>query len=246
MHILSFNLRVNVSVDGKHAWPYRRDAAIDFMKEKEFDVIGLQEVTPDMYQDLLCALPHYHFIYQPRDTYGEAAPLLVKKDSFEIIEENTFWLTDTPFVQSKLAGSAFHRTASYAVLKSKNGHMFACFNTHLDYLDGHTIYHQTAYLYEMMNNLAEKYQASLILTGDMNQHPLDQAIKFLSHYLESSYQDITDYGLTYHGFSSKEDGLPIDYIFYSKDLLKTAFKIHHHTSDTYLSDHYPISIKLKK
>jgi len=246
MHILSFNLRVNVSVDGKHAWPYRKDAVIKFLKKEDFDIIGLQEVTPDMYQDLLYALPHYHFIYQPRDTYGEAAPLLVKKDIFEIIEENTFWLTDTPYVQSKLDGSAFHRTASYAILKSRNGHMFAIFNTHLDYLEGHTIYHQTAYLYEMMKSLAEKHQASFILTGDMNQHPSDLAIKFLSSYLESCYQKDSDFGLTYHGFTKNETGLPIDYIFYSKDLVSSMFKIHHHTSDIFLSDHYPISLILKK
>jgi len=244
LKVLSFNLRVNTSIDGIHAWPNRKPHVFSFLNKLDADLIGFQEVTPDMYQELIENLTQYAHFGQPRDSKGEAAPIFIKKDVFRLIDQGTFWLTSTPFIESVLESSAFKRIATYVVLETTSKQRIAFFNTHFDYQNGHTIFNQAEYLYKMMLRMQNRYNAKLILTGDLNQQPSSQTIKFLSSVLETCYQRESDLGLTFHNYSHKTEGLPIDYVFFKGFELK-EFHIIHHTSDIMISDHYPLYAKLK-
>lgn len=238
MKIASINLRVNVEVDGLNSWPYRRDQMIHFIKKESFDIIGCQEAFLDMVEDLKIGLSDmYDMIYLPRDKRGESTPVLYRKGT-KIIESKTYWLTDTPQVESMIEGSHFPRIVTYVKFPD-----FLFFNTHLDYASDEVCLKQAKHLIRIINQVNRKLE-KVIITGDFNSHPNSKTIKFMMTHYQSDYQEHQTDQLTFHGFSQLTKGEPIDYIFYSKDVKTHQFKIHHHESINYLSDHYPISVKI--
>ena len=52
MYIASINLRISVDIDKENNWVYRKKSMINFIKEQNFDVIGCQEASPMMVNDL--------------------------------------------------------------------------------------------------------------------------------------------------------------------------------------------------
>lgn len=238
--LMSFNLRINVLVDGKHAWDYRKPFVHAFLNAESPDLIGFQEVGPSMLHDLKEALPMYDVYGLPRDSRGEGTPIFVKRDRFNQITSGTFWLSDTPLQESKIEGSHFPRIASYVVLEDR-GRRTLFFNTHLDYASDEVALKQAKILYQKMLELKVIYEGSLLLTGDFNVYPDSKTIRYLTSKLNSVYEDPKRIGLTYHGFTHETQGQPIDYIFTTSDIDIGLFKIiHYPLDDQYLSDHYPI------
>jgi endonuclease/exonuclease/phosphatase family metal-dependent hydrolase len=240
--LMSFNIRINVLVDGKHAWDFRKPFVNAFLASKLPDLIGFQEVNASMLSDLKQALPMYESYGLPRDQRGEGTPIFVKSDRFQVVASGTFWLSDTPEYESKMTGSHFPRISTYVVLQSQHQRTLF-FNTHLDYASDDIALAQAKVLYQKMIELQSIYQGSLLLTGDFNVYPESKTIRYLSSKLNCVYDDKKRIGLTFHGFTRETEGKPIDYIFSTKDIAMTSFEIiHYPLSDQYLSDHYPIAI----
>ena len=140
LNVLSFNLRINVAVDGKHAWDYRKDDVFRFLNQNQYDIMGFQEPGPGMYQELKENLKGYDAFGFARSDGGEYTPIFIKKGLFEVVKSETFWLTDTPFIESKIDGSHFPRIATYVLLKLSPDRFLTIFNTHLDYANDNIIY----------------------------------------------------------------------------------------------------------
>ena len=248
-HILSFILRVNVAVDGKNAWDYRKEKVFMFLKSGHFDMIGFQEVTPSMYQELKAHLVEYQFVGIGRDKDQEAIPIFFKKNKYKVLDSNTLWLSNTPHVESRVEGSHFPRIVTYVVLEDENQNRIAYFNTHLDYSSEDVCEMQAIILSKIMEDISFHYKANAVLSGDFNQLPESKAIKYLSTKYQNVFSKKERLGLTFHNFSNQTEGKPIDYFFYSKDLEEVSFQIiHHQTQDFFLSDHYPLiaEFKIKK
>lgn len=240
--LMSFNIRINVAVDGKHAWDYRKPHVFDFLVSESPDLIGFQEVNPQMLLELKQALPLYESYGIARDGRGEGTPIFVKKDRFRVISSGTFWLSNTPDVESMVSGSHFPRIATYVVLEDDH-HRTLFFNTHLDYASDEVAFQQAKVLYQKMIELKVIYDGSLLLTGDFNVYPSSKTIRYLTSKLNSIYENDLNIGLTFHGFTNDTIGQPIDYIFSTSDIEITQFRIiHHKRANQYLSDHYPIAI----
>lgn len=241
--VMSFNVRINVSVDGKHAWDYRKSHIFDFLFQEMPDLIGFQEVSSSMRQELETALPMYQSYGIGRDHRGEGTPIFVKKDRFHVIESGTFWLSETPDVESTLPGSHFPRIATYVLIEDHTHHRTLFFNTHLDYAGDDIAFAQSKILYRKMIELQVKHGGSMVLSGDFNVYPNSRTIRFLTSKLHSVYENQHNIRLTFHGFSNETEGLPIDYLFTTSDIDIKSFRIiHTPLDDQYLSDHYPISI----
>ena len=246
---LSFNLRVNVLNDGMHSWEYRKVHVLTYLRAKQFDVMGFQEATPEMFKQLKHALRDYDSYGIGRDKNGEATPIFVKKGLFEVVETSTFWLSATPNVESKVHGSHFARVATYVVLRTEDQEMIAYFNTHLDYAFDTVSIEQAEYLLEFIRSIEEKYQCAVLLSGDFNQLPASQTIRYVSRNMNSVYTNKKNIQLTHHGFTRQEKGEPIDYFFYNDQVVMEEFNVVHHDKDGYfLSDHYPIlaRVNIKK
>jgi endonuclease/exonuclease/phosphatase family metal-dependent hydrolase len=208
-------------------------------------LIGIQEAGPHMLKTLKDALDEYDSFGVGRDQKGESTPIFVKKGKFKVIESHTIWLTHTPLVESSILGSNHPRIATYVVLEMKDGKIIAFFNTHLDYTGDQTTLVQTKHLLNYIKTIENKYQALVVICGDFNSYPSTETIKLIEKEYTSCYQEKHKNQLTFHGFSNLKEGEPIDYIFFNNDIKMISFEIIDHLNDhPFLSDHYPISVKL--
>src|SRR5690625_2434080 len=94
------NLRFDTPSDGPSAWPYRKnDVAKMIGPVYQVDIVGLQEVLSYQLDDLTERLPYYGWVGVGRDDghqKGEYSPILYRKDKFDLIATNTFWLSESP------------------------------------------------------------------------------------------------------------------------------------------------------
>jgi endonuclease/exonuclease/phosphatase family metal-dependent hydrolase len=139
MKIMSYNIRLDTPQDSINQWPKRAYKVYALIKKYDPDLIGLQEVLHHQLMDLLQNLPAYSYIGVGRDdgkTKGEYSAILYKKDRFEVINQNTFWLSETPeLAGSKSWDAAITRVASWGKFKDlKSNKQFLMINTHFDHI----------------------------------------------------------------------------------------------------------------
>ena len=168
VRVMSFNLRVDVASDGPDAWPHRRDAAAATIREA--DVVGVQEATPAMLEDLDARLPGFARVGTGRDADGggEQSAVLYRAGRFEALASGTFWLSPTPEVAGSVGwDAALPRIATWVRLRERgSGRAFVVVNTHFDHV-GETARRESARL------VAERAPAlagglPLVVTGDVN------------------------------------------------------------------------------
>ena len=240
--IMSFNLRVDVASDGINDWQHRKQNVIHFIHEHKPDMLALQEVSIHMLNDLKLQIFDYDFYITPRDEQGESVPLLIKKRIGNLIDTNTFWLSDTPTKVSKIEGSCFTRISTYAIIDIKDIGMIGIFNTHLDYCSDEISLMQAKYLLMFIEGLKSKYRFYTIILGDFNQNPQTKTIAHMRNIFYDGYDYQKNNLLTFHGFTNNQLGLPIDYIFYDKRLKFKQISIIYPNKT--LSDHYPIELDI--
>lgn len=237
--VLSFNLRVNTDHDGPYAWRYRMPHVFRFLDQNKSDIMGFQEVTPDMYQDLKKHLKDYITFGTPRDAHGEATPVFIRKDRFDVVESKTLWLSETNEKESKIEGSHFARIVTYVILR-ENDKMIVYFNTHLDYASDEVCKKQAIILSRIIDDVIKRYACEFILSGDFNTDPYSKTIQYMNQHYHSIYEE-TPHQLTFHGFTHQTKGLPIDYFFMSKHVRTSAFQVDvKQPIGNFLSDHYPL------
>jgi endonuclease/exonuclease/phosphatase family metal-dependent hydrolase len=248
--VMSFNIRYDTPNDGEHAWPHRRDRAASMIRFHQADLVGLQEALRGQIDDLVERLPEYAWFGVGRDDgvdAGEFSAIMVRRDRFEVLDEATFWLSETPEVPgSKSWDAAITRVVTWGRLHDRStGDTLVHLNTHFDHI-GVTAREESARLLTVrIPEIAGNHPA--IVTGDFNTQPDTEAYRILS----ASLQDARDLSATPHhgpdgtffGFtvSPDEPGPRIDYIFVRGpfDVLRHA-SLPDHWHGRYPSDHVPV------
>ena len=137
--VITFNLRVAVKVDGVNYFDNRLPRIIEFLKAEQPDVVGFQEVNAHMKELLNQNIEDYVLVGcgREKDYNGESALIGYRKDKFELIKFENFWLSATPDVPGSRYGfdqSVCPRITSAALLKARSGGSpFWFVNTHLDH-----------------------------------------------------------------------------------------------------------------
>jgi endonuclease/exonuclease/phosphatase family metal-dependent hydrolase len=248
MKLIDLNVRLDVQSDGSNNYWNRQPLIFNFIRQHTPDLVAFQEFLPDMLTDLKAHFDQtYHIYAVSRDERGESIPVMIKKEIFEIIDQNTLWLSKTPRVPSKLENSAFPRVMSYSVLKDKkSGKKLLFINTHLDYQFEDVIFEQAKLLHDEIDKLLMMHQSAMILTGDFNQYPNQKAISYLSSNYQNIFNITRQLTNTFHGFHKNVGGLPIDYVFISPEVKVTSFNIDQSTHGCLpLSDHYPLILEFE-
>ena len=137
--VMSYNIRLDTEADGINQWKNRTDKVATLLKKYNPDLLGVQEAMHNQMMDLQKELPDYAFVGVGRDDgkeKGEYSAIFYKKDKFEMLKQNTFWLSETPEVPgSKSWDAAITRVVTFAVLKDKSsGKSFIYSNTHFDHV----------------------------------------------------------------------------------------------------------------
>lgn len=254
LEVMTYNIRLDVAVDGENAWPLRKELLTSQIQFYEPDIFGVQEAKPNQVVDISTLLPKYHQVGMGRDGEGkgESSNIFYKKNRFILKESNTFWLSETPNIISKGWDAAFNRVCTYALFKDKKAKKnIWVFNTHLDHV-GEVA--RTKGIELILSKIAElntqKYP--VIFMGDFNSEPGIERIISLKKQMDDS-RDISEekpFGPsgTFNGFKHYEPvTLLIDYIFLSKN---SKLKVEKYAilSDSkelkYPSDHLPVYVKL--
>lgn len=220
------------------------------------DTLGVQEINSNWVEKMEEYLPQYAYYGVKRggddnEKQSEMNGIFYLKDKFDLLLSDTFWLTDTPDVESKHPDAACYRICSYVVLENKStGKVFAHFNTHFDHvsesaqaLGGKLVSQKAKELMETYGNIP------VVITGDFNQYsdaPGCVALEENGFFNANKTVENGDNMLTYNGWTKQTEGRPIDYIFVNNNFSVESYEVITDTgAKTNVSDHYMIKAVLK-
>lgn len=151
-------------------WDKRKHAFSSLLSDCEYDIVCLQEVLPGQLEFFSTLLTDYQYVAVGRQdgrSKGEHGPIFYKTSRFELLQSETFWLSDTPDTPSKGWGEVVPRICTWIELKDiASRTRFRIYNTHLQLYP----YAQ----YRAAELLAERIQQAdvpVILAGDLNAPP---------------------------------------------------------------------------
>lgn len=251
--VMTYNIRLDIASDGENSWQKRKEKVSDLIKFYEPDIFGIQEGLPHQVQFLDSVLSDYTVFGKGRDgeKTGEHSSIFYKSEKLELIEFDTFWLSETPNNVSKGWDAALNRICTYGLFRDKKTkRLFWVFNTHFDHI-GEIARSKSVQLIHHKITQLNSQNFPVIIMGDFNLEPQSQPILFLSdRYIHSKMQSklIYNSGGTFNAFEfHKPVNREIDYIFVSKksfDIKKYAVLTDSY-SCKYPSDHFPVLIELE-
>jgi endonuclease/exonuclease/phosphatase family metal-dependent hydrolase len=254
LKLMTYNIRLDVAVDGENDWTHRKDFFASQIQFYEPDIFGVQEAKPNQVIDISTLLSQYGNIGIGREGVGqgESSNIYFKKDRFKVLESNTFWLSETPDTISKGWDAAFNRVCTYGLFKDlKTKKTFWVFNTHLDHLGELARTNGILLILSKIATLNTK-NYTVFFMGDFNSEPKEDRIIALNKEMNDcrKISEEKPYGPsgTFNGFKHNEPvTLLIDYIFISKN---STFKVRKFAvlSDSkdlrYPSDHLPVYVEV--
>ena len=250
--IISYNIRYDNPGDGKNIWDNRKNTILKFIKYKNPDFIGLQEVTHNQLIFLDNQLKTYDYVGVGRDdgkNKGEFSPILYDSKKFKLITSKTIWLSESPNKISIGWDAAMERICTYGLFENLiNKTKIWVFNTHFDHVGNDARKKSTELIIETIKkNNSEDFP--VILTGDLNLGDQNPSIKKLQNFLIDSMKHLSSnsdlYG-TFNGFQENTANRRIDYVFYKNLKIINSNHIHLKTPfGGWASDHHPVITKFK-
>lgn len=253
----TFNIRLDTPADSMNNWQYRKDTVAGFIKAQHLDIVGMQEVLHNQLEDLQARLPEYNVTGVGREdgkTKGEYAPLLYRKDRFELLDTNTFWLSQYPDSVGFIGwDGACTRIATWAKLKDKKtGKVFMAVNTHFDHVGTEARRKGALLIIERIKQIVGDQPA--VLTGDFNVDDQSEAYRTITSnsFVLKDAQKIAEQkaGATYtfHDFGRipGDSCQKIDFIFVTPQIKvqRSYIPQEPRPSGKYLSDHNPQIVTL--
>ncbi len=252
---MTYNIRLDIASDGENAWPIRKEYLFSQLAFYEPDVLGIQEALPHQVIEMATALSSYNYVGTARDGIGkgESSNIFYKKERFELLQHNTFWLSETPEKISKGWDAALNRVCTYALLKDKKTKKtFWVFNTHLDHMGELARTNSIRLILSQIKTLNTK-NYPVFFMGDFNSEPTEERIINLKKEMMDS-QDASEekpFGPngTFNAFQhNKPVTTRIDYIFVSKNhnVKVVKYAVLSDSKDLkYPSDHLPVYAEIR-
>lgn len=246
MNVASFNIRLNSRGDYKNdnGWAQRRDVLCDMINFEAFEVFGVQEAKPEQLRYMVSRMPDYEYIGVGRDdgkTKGEHSAIFYRKGDFKLLEQGTFWLSETPDEVSYGWGAKHHRICTWGLFVDKKTKIkFYFLNLHLDHRVKAAQENGAKLVLDFIKTKCKK-SANVILTGDFNvtQKSPVYGIFAESGILKDSYE-VAKYRFaptgTFNGFNpNRYTTYRIDHIFVSKSAKVSRYGV--------LTYHYFLDVK---
>lgn len=251
MRVMSYNLRFDNPGDGVNQWSQRKESVYALLKKMNPDILGVQEGLQNQLEDIRQHLP-YEYLGAGRDDgkgKGEFSAIFYKKEKYKVLEQNTFWLSETPDVPgSKSWDAAITRIVTWAKFQHKKSKaIFYVFNTHFDHIGVQARLKSAELIKQKIKDIASMHP--VILTGDFNSEPTDPPYSTLTQ--EDSFPLFdSGKGDSEGTFCTFEVGSQpcrrIDYIFHSSSLKSEEYRvIKDHNGRYYPSDHLPVMVTIK-
>jgi endonuclease/exonuclease/phosphatase family metal-dependent hydrolase len=251
VNVMTYNIRYDNPGDGVNQWSNRKTKVFDLLSKYDPDVLGVQEALSHQLKEIVANLDEYQSVGVGREDgkeKGEFSAILFKKDRFELLGFNTFWLSETPEVPgSKNWDAALTRVATWAKLRDKQTKKeFLVINTHFDHVGKEARTKSAALLKAKAREIGK--DLPVIITGDFNCLRQDAPYKTM---LDPAGLELKDPAPenppgTFCSFAVKSiECRPIDYIFHSREWKADRYKvIEDHDGANYPSDHLPVMTTL--
>lgn len=259
--VMTYNIRFagNEETDGSNAWSKRKNLIASMISFHHADIVGLQEALLLQINDLTELLPSYSWVGVGRDdgnNKGEFSAILFLNARFEVIEQSTFWLSETPDTPSMGWDAAFPRVVTWIEIKDKvTEKEFFIFNTHYDHIGDTARINSSKLLKKRIAEIVD--DQPVLLMGDFNTQDSTEAYKILTSkaseepvlYDAQFVSKSVHHGshVTFNGFgTSLEPGNKIDFIFVNNDILVLEHGVIDEVVDgRYPSDHMPVVAEIK-
>lgn len=213
MKAVTFNVRCDNPYDGDQNIKFRLPLIEKKINTVKPDIIGFQEVQPHISLKIKAMLPDYNVLGHGRsETYeSEHTAIAYRKERFDLISYDTFWLSPTP----KVPGSRYKdqsvcpRNCTCVTLFDLEKHeKIRVYNTHLDHIGVSARKRGLELILKRMHKDYERDGVKYILMGDFNAFPDSPELSPL----ETDFlKDLTvGTGGTYHGYGTTSE--KIDYI----------------------------------
>ncbi|RLL46982.1 endonuclease/exonuclease/phosphatase family protein [Oceanobacillus piezotolerans] len=249
LKLATYNIRMETPDDKEDLWKNRKANVINIIENYDLDIIGLQEVKESQLRDLQKLKQYASFgLGRSEDDGNEYNSILYKKEKFDLIESDTFWLSETMQLEEKEKrwNADCPRICTWGKFQVReSGEEFYIFNTHFDHKSEEARY-QSAKL--IMDKL-EALDCPVAVMGDLNGEPHERLYRIFAGNLrdavrESKYHVGPLKTCTGTGFNHRlgwDEYHQIDYIFVNR-----YFNIHKTEVITdkfdgrYPSDHFPV------
>lgn len=255
MNIITFNIRYNTPNDGINAWPNRIEMVSGLLKFHEPDIFGFQEALIGQIEDIQNTLPDYEWFGVGRDDgkkEGEFSPVFFNKTKFILIQNGTFWLSESPEKPSKSWDAALNRIVTWGKFKSKvTGKQFLVFNTHFDHIGNEARKNSAFVIRDKIKEINGNQGLPVILTGDFNLYPESEPIGLIKGFMKDS-REVTEtppYGpvgtFTSFNWNAPMDKR-IDYIFVQGGIKVLKYAVLTDSKEQrFPSDHLPVFVKIQ-
>ncbi|KAJ7581202.1 Endonuclease/exonuclease/phosphatase [Mycena floridula] len=126
-----------LNITTEQPWSTRRIRVAELLLSEDIVIAGFQEALVRQVNDLVTLFgDDWAFIGVGRDngvSAGEFSPVFYKKSVVQLLSNDSFWLSNTPFEPSKFPGAGSVRICTvghFSVIST--GEHFSLLNTHLD------------------------------------------------------------------------------------------------------------------
>jgi endonuclease/exonuclease/phosphatase family metal-dependent hydrolase len=258
---MTFNIRYGTAPDGDNAWPQRRELALRVIGDFDPHVLGVQEALGSQLDAVEQTFTQYARVGVGRDdgrAAGEYSAILYDRRRLAVLNQGTFWLSDTPEVPGSMSwGNRITRIATWARFADRaTGASFYVFNTHWDH-ESQPSRERSALL--LLDRIAARPPPNepVVLTGDFNAGEDNPAFRTLltirnggadgirlADTFRAVHPNATQVG-TYHAFRGDRAGARIDAILASMHWqVVDAEIVHTNENGRYPSDHFPVTATL--
>jgi len=191
MRAMSFNIRFDNPDDGPDAWPHRKDFVASMFRFHQNDLVGTQEGLINQLEDLDEMLSEFTWVGVGRDAgdeRGEFCAIYYRTDRFNLIEDGTFWLSETPDEPGSQGwDAALPRIVTWARLfDKKNDQAFIVFNTHFDHRGEEARRQSSKLILEKIGELAG--EDPVIVMGDLNAVEEQDPYKILAEAVRGPFE----------------------------------------------------------
>ncbi len=250
---MTYNIRLDFAGDGENRWDNRKKSLATQVQFYDPDFLAIQEALPHQMEYLNNELTGYKSIGAGRDDgkdKGEYTAIFYKHKKFKVIEQSTFWLSETPAIPSKGWDAALNRICTYGLFENRDTKQkMWVFNTHFDHVGTNARVESVKLILKKAKEL-NRENLPFVVMGDFNLDPETDAVNEMKTQLFDTH-DVAKLAFGPTGtFNAFEFHKPvtrrIDYIFIPKTGLEVKkYAILSDSKDCrYPSDHLPVYVEL--
>ena len=258
LRVMTFNVRYGTASDGQDAWPHRRAQLLRLVAGYDPAVLGLQEALKFQVDEIRAAMDEPgEVVGVGRDDgaeAGEYSAILYDRGRLTLLDQGTFWLSDTPTVPGSTSwGNRITRIATWARFRDPASDLsFYVVNTHWDHESQNARERSARQIVDWI--AAHAAGQPLLLMGDFNAGEANPAFTTLlgaddpGVRLRDTFRAVHPNARpvgTYHGFTGGRTGEKIDAVLASPgwEVLDAAIVLANEDG-RYPSDHFPVTATL--